>query len=948
MKLKKRQLTDIILVLFVSCCFSYHLFSQNVQPDRVKAEKQLKKAEELAKNKHYTASTDFALQAGKEFEKLKDWEKWHKAYRIIFLNAIYSGSFAYSIALLEEGLNKILPKDQLAIKGKLQSYLGYSYDGIGDLFSSIIAYEKSIVSLTAVKDSTGLIKAYGNLGMEYIQLADYSKAVDYIDKGLSLGRHMKDIITFWKNTKLLGDAYFYKGDFKQAQKIYDEAQKLIDPKDGTFERYKAKVAYALGNYAVAIEAVEQGMELSKKQGRPDILIELEKLLGEIYLTSGKSKRAIAQFQKILPDYEKSSNKRELGKLYILIGNAYKSIKAYDKALKVYQKSLQAFLPRFTNDSPTVNPKEEEANLEIWLMEVFKNKGDCFLGKYKETENMKLFFLARENYELAQRFTEKTKLNYSEIASKYTHTDNTYHFFEDVVKMNLELYGLSKKTVYKEEAFMAIQKANALVLRELLNEKKAMEIVGVPKDTVRLLTNYQKHIDILGREMMGSPGTVFDSLKNVRFDLKQKQGSLKNAISKKYPKFNQLRNDLKGVTIQEIQKRIDSTTVFLKYAVGARTLYIFSVTDKEFHIDTIALPKNFNKLVGRYRQAISDQRLIDGKDYDYRDTVEKQYLNSAHELYKLILEKPLSRYSAKRSIDQLSIVADGALHTIPFQALLYRESDSWATPENMLISKYAIHYHYFSKMLAAPKEKPVDHDRFMSFGLKDFDGTDLAKLPSAVDEANDLAALMGGKSYVNKEATKSSFLKKAPYAGIIHITTHAVSYGNNANSYSLVFAKTKDAPDHLLHTEDIYNLELNATMAALSACDAAYGVNRKGEGINSLARAFNFSGIPSITATLWSVPAKSSKEIMKLYYEYLKQGYRKSRALQKAQLEYLENDEFSGPSLRLPVYWASWMIVGNNDPIPEMKGSSVFSYVLLFSFLFWTVLFLFLMRKSIFK
>lgn len=68
-------------------------------------------------------------------------------------------------------------------------------------------------------------------------------------------------------------------------------------------------------------------------------------------------------------------------------------------------------------------------------------------------------------------------------------------------------------------------------------------------------------------------------------------------------------------------------------------------------------------------------------------------------------------------------------------------------------------------------------------------------------------------------------------------------------------------DGWLNTADIYNLELNARLTVLSACNTGSGNLRKGEGVMSLARGFLYAGCPSIIMSLWEVEDNAGTEIM---------------------------------------------------------------------------------------
>ena len=80
----------------------------------------------------------------------------------------------------------------------------------------------------------------------------------------------------------------------------------------------------------------------------------------------------------------------------------------------------------------------------------------------------------------------------------------------------------------------------------------------------------------------------------------------------------------------------------------------------------------------------------------------------------------------------------------------------------------------------------------------------------------------------------------------------------------------------------------------------------------MARAFHYSGIPSIVMSLWKVPDQETKTIMIDFYRYLKKGKSKSEALRMAKLRYLDKNE--GSILAHPYYWAGFVINGNTEPL----------------------------------
>jgi CHAT domain-containing protein len=107
------------------------------------------------------------------------------------------------------------------------------------------------------------------------------------------------------------------------------------------------------------------------------------------------------------------------------------------------------------------------------------------------------------------------------------------------------------------------------------------------------------------------------------------------------------------------------------------------------------------------------------------------------------------------------------------------------------------------------------------------------------------------------------------------------------------------------------------LAVLSSCNTGFGKIEKGEGVMSMARAFHFSGIPSVLMSLWKVPDKETESIMVDFYKFLKSGRSKSEALRLAKLNFLDNN--TNPELKHPYYWSGFVINGNTEPISIGNG-----------------------------
>ena len=108
-------------------------------------------------------------------------------------------------------------------------------------------------------------------------------------------------------------------------------------------------------------------------------------------------------------------------------------------------------------------------------------------------------------------------------------------------------------------------------------------------------------------------------------------------------------------------------------------------------------------------------------------------------------------------------------------------------------------------------------------------------------------------------------------------------------------------DGLLTASEILDMELQANLAVLSACDTGRG-RITGDGVVGLSRALITAGVPSVVVSLWAVPDAPTAALMSEFYRQLDQGHSKAHALQQAMLITLEQSPH-------PKDWAAFTLIG---------------------------------------
>jgi CHAT domain-containing protein len=143
--------------------------------------------------------------------------------------------------------------------------------------------------------------------------------------------------------------------------------------------------------------------------------------------------------------------------------------------------------------------------------------------------------------------------------------------------------------------------------------------------------------------------------------------------------------------------------------------------------------------------------------------------------------------------------------------------------------------------------------------------------------------------------------------LVHFATHGVLDSQRPDQTSLVLSLVDQngAPlDGHLKLRDIYDLELNADLVVLSACQTALGKEVRGEGLIGLTRGFMHAGATRVVASLWSVEDRATADLMQRFYEgMLARGLTPAEALRDAQLALLRS------KWDKPYYWAAFSLQG---------------------------------------
>lgn len=845
-----------------------------------------------------------------------------------------------------------------SLVGKIKSNIGVIHAEIGD-FDRALEYYKEALAITIKESGEGSVDAalgYSNIAVALKNKGDYKESLLYHDRALAIRREV-----LGASHPALGASYYNIGVTHGESGEYDKAVENHEEALGiwlnAFPNGHPFIATTFGALSIdhqELKNYEQALEYGKKS-----LIEIidifgedhdrvgliYKSLGQIYLSKGEYDIALDFFQKSIEIFKNRASVQihQLAKVYMSIGLHYYDQGNMADALHFVNLSLQT---NHLNNEPFTLEKAivaDEYSSDASLLESLILRARIYASMSKGI-SIDTLTIALETYQTAVDVIKAYSLSFKNNGSKLLLAEQATEMYEDAIQVALSLYRLTQDASYLNHAFQFAELGKASVLLNAMNEAEALKQAGIPdslleqeKELRLLLTYHDKNLKSeLVKGDQANQKTIQEQKERL-FSLKKTYNELLETFELTYPAYFDLKYRNYTASIDDVtQILLSPDEIFLEYVVGTDSLYIFVLADAVQHVEVVSIDSTFQNKVGHFKKGLAQ------RDREY-------YIPAAYELYSKLVE-PISDIISQTH--NWVIVADDFLNGIPFGALI---SKSKKVDSNYYDLPYLIENHSFRYTYSATLELSqtilkkrqdtlkgsIEKKDFMAFApvfkegfidwqrgadmLEDFRPDTVAVnewgyLPQSKSEVKSIQSMFKenyplwdrlfadrSKIYLNDNASEQT-LKSIDLSQhrFIHFATHGVVNKSVPELSGIILAQnTAGGEDGILHLSEVYNLDLDADLVVLSACQTGTGKMAKGEGLMSLTRGFMYAGADALLASYWQVADGSTNWLMVSFYEYLLSGLSKSEALQNAKMDLID----SYPQFAQPYYWASFVLIG---------------------------------------
>ena len=933
--------------LLLSCAFFIFNLSSAQKPDNQEIETVFLKGSEMFQTNQFDSGAYYLNKVFPVFEKKQDWEKYFQCkYYLSLYIYLSTRDKKRTLEAFESGLK--YAKEKMGEEG---AGVGEMYFGLGWLHNNAfreneIASEYYLKALTTWENAYGTYhektaKAYSNYLLILINIKKYREAEKVLNKGLDINEKINQnnangLARFYNSA-----FYFYHG-LRQLDKSLRFAQVMYqltehNPDNQYFSRACRNLSmtyYDLQEYDLAAKYALRELEVRKTVYDDNQIASIYNNLGRIYLFSdpekaksythdalnlkmiqygpnapttissqlnyasavsdtGDPEKAILMYDRILERLNSHDDYTNKLRALKLLTTAYNYAGKWNLSVQTFQKTQDLYLEgidgkpsadlhlTFYGDAGTYGIAS--------LIENYKEIGnESALLKahlyFQKTDSILSYVWKGIEYQRDQRSFLNLMNQFYTIAS-----DLYYYLFQhfgDIQYAEKLLYTSERmKTAISFPAFTLALKKEGL---------------GVPTDILRYKQKLELEIETLDVQIDGDKELLFarkNSMDSLLAVIKHAYPSYYDEKIKKYPTLKQFRKSLsKG---ESALLYITNQTDLLNNQSNIICVFVSRDKVKMWRNETEHLPMKIESFL----------KSVQGKEKEL-----------SHSLFSsLSLDSVMQETTGNRIV----VVPSAELFYLPFELLQNKNNQR-------LIENNIIRYTPSVSMMLASQEMHLKKIENSSLFALNTDSqipiiNELAvrdnkaePLVGSIIEVNQISKIIGGSNLSG--LSKTAILNRLGKSDIIHLATHAV-VDHSAPAISKLYLS--ENADSSIYAYELYNQSFKAQLVTLSACNTGIGKIQKGEGIQSLGKAFTYAGCPNIVMSLWPVNDESTSELMTYFYKNLKSGMRKDEALRKAKLTYLENAD---PVKAHPYYWAGFVFSGNPEPL-EFKESIGFHWLL---------------------
>jgi CHAT domain-containing protein len=809
----------------------------------------------------------------------------------------------------------------LAIQGDAMIKRGNILQGQRQLDKAAAEYRNAMAWFDqSGKDSALYFQACLHLGSNFYNGFKIDSARFYLEKAASIAINRPSYPDLDVLYNSLGAMYFQSSNYLQAGNYFEKARMLLDSKADDYKETYNGFSNNIAICKAALNQYDEALNIYQPLLKdPYLKNRVLQNIGHLYFAKGNPDSALHRFNQVVPVQTNSTvrmyhemariylDKKDQTKVLFYLDEAGKLNKAIgenpkERATNFLLRSRLAFAQSNYKDAlgfiDTGLRGINENNAPLVVVELEELKADINFTMYEAT-NLPVYLEASVKDILkAIQTASNIRRTYDNDEAKLFFNNKQHQIYYKAAEMIYAWYATVNKPEALDAFFKVEEQYKGTVLNDQLLQSGQRARMG-DENLAALQEEYEL------KQSMAYYSSLLNTLREEEeiSRIEKEMVSTRVALSRLQNKLTELSDkDLamdSVLTLAGFQKGLQKNLAVLSFLQTESGIFRFVITDTDRRLDRISLDGQFKENLQIYIDALHTQE----------EGVRFKGAAAGMFIYQRLLS-PVE--DLLKQAEKCTILADGYLHLLPFEALPVDATLGSYFLDNKMISYHMSFAQVENKRV--PNVQGLADSAWLSFApFQEADTnirqTGLAVLPYSEEEAGTVDA---PGSFVQTAATKENFLRYAGNKSILHIASHAsANKEGNGNSWIKFYPVKPDSMlGYTLFLPEIYPLQLkNTELVILSACESANGMAASGEGLLSLSRAFLYAGSNGVLASLWKSEDQVTAYIIRSFRTELSQGKSVEAALQTAKQQFLR-DPAIPVQFKQPNYWAHLVYIGN--------------------------------------
>ncbi|WP_088889887.1 CHAT domain-containing protein [Leptolyngbya ohadii] len=821
-------------------------------------------------------------QIGSELDQIK---------ALRFIGAYYTNlrQFREAERFFQDGLVIAQRIGDFIAEASLLSSLGTIALNLGE-YESAVRYSQQAV---AIQRRTGRLVELGStlmvLASAYNQAGQLQQAISTFQEIVAIGKEVSSSTLELAGLELLAEFYEVSlGQLPQANRYYQQALELARRVDNRSSQ--VRLTAALGDvylrsqqYEEANRYYQQALALADANNLIGEKMRILRSLSNLYLTRGETQQGVNSLQEIEDIAQLINDVGQQGSVLLSLGQTYTNLQQYPQAIDSLQKALA--LARQLGDRPLESSVTHSLSVVYFLT----------------NQNLQSVEYANQTQAIAQQGSNQLL---------------------QALSMSIEAQAIAKlgrSTEAEALMFSALDTIESIRL-SVLNDDSRVTFL----DQYASVSNIAQSFFVSQNKIEKALEVSERGRARVLLELLANSATAANAINQTAEQSIAALPEID--LIKQISREQNATLVEYTFFAGTNdraSLYIY-VVQPNGNVQFRSIPvsqANLTELIQNSRTAIGARgrapaTIVPRLTPEVQQQQEAQQRQNLQQLHKLLIE-PIAQYLPTNENDRVIFIPQDELFLVPFAALIDANGDYLIENHTILtapsIQVLDLTHQQRQRLRQANRNQVLvvgDPTMPQVWNPVTDSKTQLPPLPGAEAEAIAIAQEFQTQPLLEGQATETTVKQRMPNARIIHLATHGLlDYGDPQESGVRDFPgaialapSTQD--DGLLTSAEIFEMNLNAELVVLSACDTGRG-RITGDGVIGLSRSLMQAGVPSVVVSLWEVPDEPTAQLMTQFYQNLEQTSDKAQALRQAMLTTMQQY----PD---PINWAAFTLIGEAE------------------------------------